>query len=167
MTGSPSPEAVQQNDQRPVAGRRQCNRSRRPGRYGGLNNWAILVLVALAAADGLDTALRAADEILAAARRRGAALAVASTSAMRAYVALRGGDLIAAQADAQAAIDLAPDLLGAEFPLVLAVSAAVLAGLERDETPASLRRLIDRTGARLDVEREPCRQGALCELARG
>jgi hypothetical protein len=79
-----SPEAVQQNDQRPVAGRRQCNRSRRPGRYGGLNNWAILVLVALAAADGLDTALRAADEILAAARRRGAALAVASTSAMRA-----------------------------------------------------------------------------------
>ena len=86
-----------------------------------LNYWAILVLVALAAADGLDTALRAADEILAAARRRGAALTVASTSAMRAYVALRGGDLIAAQADAQAAIDLAPDLLGAEFPLVLAV----------------------------------------------
>jgi DNA-binding CsgD family transcriptional regulator/tetratricopeptide (TPR) repeat protein len=120
--------------------------------HGSLNYWAILVLVALAAADGLDTALRAADEILAAARRRGAALTVASTSAMRAYVALRGGDLIAAQADAQAAIDLAPDLVGAEFPLVLAVSAAVLAGLERDESPESLRRLINRTGARYDEE---------------
>ena len=50
---------------------------------------------------------------------------------------MRRGDLAAAQADAQAAIELAPDLLGARF-LVLAVSAAVLAGLERDETPDSL-----------------------------
>ena len=72
-------------------------------------------------------------------------------SALRALIALRRGDLAAAQADAQAAIELAPDLLGAEF-LVLAVSAAVLAGLERDETPDSLRRLIDRTGVRYDTE---------------
>ena len=70
-------------------------------------------------------------------------------SALRALIALRRGDLAAAEADAQAAIELAPDLLGARF-LVLAVSAAVLAGLERDETPDSLRRLIDRTGVRYD-----------------
>jgi DNA-binding CsgD family transcriptional regulator len=57
----------------------------------------------------------------------------------------------AAQEDAQAAIELAPDLLGARF-LVFAVSAAVLAGLERDETPDALRRLIDRTGVRYDAE---------------
>jgi DNA-binding CsgD family transcriptional regulator len=59
--------------------------------------------------------------------------------------------LTAAQADAQAAIELAPDLLGAEF-LVLAVSVAVLAGLDRDETPDSLRGLIERTGVRYDTE---------------
>ena len=61
---------------------------------------------------------------------------------------MRRGDLAAAQADAQAAIELAPELLGARF-LVLAVSAAVLAGLDRDETPDSLRRLIDQTGRSL------------------
>jgi DNA-binding CsgD family transcriptional regulator len=64
---------------------------------------------------------------------------------------VRRGDLGAAQADAEAAIDLAPDLLGARL-LVPAVSAAVLAGLERDETPDSLRRLIDRSGVRYDTE---------------
>ena len=83
--------------------------------------------------------------------QRGAALTVVTISALRALIALRRGDLAAAQADAQAAIELAPDLLGARF-LVLAVSAAVLAGLERDETPDSLRRLIDRTGVRYDAE---------------
>ena len=88
------------------------------------------------------------DEILVQARERGAALTVVTISALRALIALRRGDLSAAQADAQAAIELAPDLLGARF-LVLAVSAAVLAGLERDETPDSLRRLIDRTGRSL------------------
>ena len=72
-------------------------------------------------------------------------------SALRALIAVRRGDLAEAQADAQAAIELAPDLLGARF-LVLAVSAAVLAGLERDETPDALRRLIDRTGVRYDSE---------------
>jgi hypothetical protein len=60
-------------------------------------------------------------------------------------------DLAVAQADAEAAIELAPGLLGARF-LVLAVSAAVLAGLDRDETPDSLRRLIDQTGVRYDSE---------------
>jgi DNA-binding CsgD family transcriptional regulator len=64
---------------------------------------------------------------------------------------VRRGDLAAAQADAQAAIELAPDLLGARF-LLLAVSAAVLAGLERDETPDALRRLIDRADVRSDTE---------------
>jgi len=42
--------------------------------------------------------------------------------------------------------------------VVLAVSAAVLAGLERDETPDSLRRLIDRTGIRYDTEFSPSSQ---------
>jgi DNA-binding CsgD family transcriptional regulator len=72
-------------------------------------------------------------------------------SSLRALIALRRGDLAAAQADAHTAIELAPDLLGARF-LVLAVSAAVLAGLDADETPDSLRRLIDRTGVRYDTE---------------
>src|SRR5437588_8265800 len=49
---------------------------------------------------------------------------------------------------------LAPDLLGAEF-LVLAVVAAVQAGLERGETPAPLRQLIERTGVRFDPEFTP------------
>ena len=114
-------------------------------------NWANLALAVLGVADGLDAALRGADEILAQARERGAALTVVTMSALRALIALRRGDLSAAQADAQAAIELAPELLGARF-LVLAVSAAVLAGLERDETPDSLRRLIDRTGVRYDDE---------------
>jgi DNA-binding CsgD family transcriptional regulator len=49
------------------------------------------------------------------------------------------------------AIELAPELLGARF-LVFAVSAAVLAGLERDETPDALRGLIERSGVRYDTE---------------
>jgi DNA-binding CsgD family transcriptional regulator len=48
------------------------------------------------------------------------------------------------------AIDLAPELLGAEFA-GLAVAAAVLAGLDREETPESLRRLIDDAGVRYDT----------------
>jgi DNA-binding CsgD family transcriptional regulator len=114
-------------------------------------NWALLALGALGVADGLDAALRGADEILAGARERGAALTVVTISSLRALIALRRGDLAAAQADAHTAIELAPDLLGARF-LVLAVSAAVLAGLDADETPDSLRRLIDRTGVRYDTE---------------
>ncbi len=114
-------------------------------------NWVNLALAALAVADGLDAALRGTDEILTNARARGAALTVVTISALRALIAVRRGDLADAEADAQAAIELAPELLGARF-LVLAVSAAVLAGLERDEPPESLRRLIDRTGVRYDDE---------------
>src|SRR4051794_2476999 len=114
-------------------------------------NWANLALAALGVADALDAAAAGADEILVHARTRGAALTVVTMSALRALIALRRGELTEAQADAQTAIELAPDLLGARF-LVLAVSAAVLAGLERDESPDSLRRLIDRTGVRYDTE---------------
>jgi DNA-binding CsgD family transcriptional regulator len=120
-------------------------------------NWAQLAPAALAAADGLDAALRGADEILAQARGRGAALTVVTVSSLRALIAVRRGDLVAAEADAQAAIELAPDLLGVEF-LVLAVSAAVLVGLERDETPEALRRLIDRAGVRYDTDFTPSSQ---------
>jgi DNA-binding CsgD family transcriptional regulator len=119
--------------------------------------WAILALASLAAADGFDAAQRGTDEILAEARGRGAALTVATVSALRAVIGLRRGSLTAAAADAHAAIELVPDLLGAEF-VVLAVSAAVLAGLERDDTPESLRRLIDRTGVRYDTEFLPSSQ---------
>jgi len=114
-------------------------------------NWANLALAALAIAGRFDAARQGADEILAQARQRGAALTVVTISSLRALIAVRQGDLAAAQADAEAAIELAPELLGARF-LVLAVSAAVLAGLDRDETPDSLRRLIDRTGVRYDSE---------------
>jgi DNA-binding CsgD family transcriptional regulator len=120
-------------------------------------NWAQLALASLGAADGLDAALRGADEILAQAREGGAALTVVTVSSLRALIAVRRGDLAAAEADAQAAIELAPDLLGVEF-LVLAVSAAVLAGLERDETPEALRRLIDRAGVRYDTDFTPSSQ---------
>jgi tetratricopeptide (TPR) repeat protein len=104
--------------------------------------WATVGLAVLAATDRLDAALRAADDILARARGRGAAVTVANISALRAFMYLRVGRVADAEADAHAAIDLAPDLFGAEF-VVIALSAAVLAGLERDETPESLRRLID------------------------
>jgi DNA-binding CsgD family transcriptional regulator len=120
-------------------------------------NWAILAIAALTSADRIDEAVQHADEILVHARERGSALTVATISAFRARVVLRRGDLAAAQADAHAAIELAPDLLGAEF-VVLAVSAAVLAGLDRDETPDSLRRLIDHAGIRYDTEFLPSSQ---------
>jgi len=114
-------------------------------------NWATLALAALAVADGLDAALHGVDEILARARARGAALTVVTISALRALIQVRRGDLAAAEEDAQEVIELAPELLGARF-LVLAVSAAVLAGLDRDETPDALRRLINRTGVRYDAD---------------
>jgi DNA-binding CsgD family transcriptional regulator/tetratricopeptide (TPR) repeat protein len=114
-------------------------------------NWALLALGALAFADGIDAALRRTDEILMRARERGAALTVVTVSGLRAAIRVRRGDVAAAEADAQAAIELAADLLGTRF-LALAVSAAVLAGLERDQTPESLRLLIDRSGIRYDTE---------------
>ena len=114
-------------------------------------NWAILALAALSLADEIDAAVRGMDEILARARERGAALTVVTISSLRANILVRRGDLVGAEADAQEAIELAPDLLGTRF-LVLAVSAAVIAGLDRDETPESLRRLIERTGVRYDSE---------------
>src|SRR5436305_10743834 len=108
-------------------------------------------------ADHLDAAQSEADEILARARERGAAVTVVAMSAFRAWAGLRRGALAAAAADAQVVMELAPELLGAEF-VVTAVSAAVLAGLERDETPAALRGLIDRTGVRFDPEFTPSAQ---------
>src|SRR5207248_5851448 len=66
-------------------------------------NWAILALVALAGADGLDTALRCADEMLVRARTRGSAVTVVAMLSLRARANLRLGDLAAAEADAQAA----------------------------------------------------------------
>ena len=114
-------------------------------------NWALVALGALAVADGLDGALRGTDEILKRARVRGAALTVVTISALRALIGVRRGELIAAQAEAQTAIQLAPTHLGARF-LALAVAAVVLAGLERDETPESLRRLIERVGVWYDTD---------------
>ena len=115
-------------------------------------NWAMLALAALTAADALDAALSGTDEILAQARTQGAALTVVTMSALRALIMFRRGEVATAQADAEAAIELAPALLGGARFVVLAVSIAVLAGLDRDETPDSLRRLIDRTGVRHDTE---------------
>ena len=112
-------------------------------------NWALLALGVLAVADGLEEALRGTDDILGRARVRGAALTVVTISSLRALIGVRLGDLNAAEADAQTAIELAPTLLGARF-LVLAVAAAVLARLEREETPESLRQLIQRTGVWYD-----------------
>jgi DNA-binding CsgD family transcriptional regulator len=114
-------------------------------------NWALAALYALLFSDDLDSAQSVADEILAPARDRGAAVTVVAISAFRAFVGFRRGALAAAQMDAQVAMELAPELLGAEF-LVTAVTTAVLAGLERDETPEALRGLIDRTGVRFDPE---------------
>jgi DNA-binding CsgD family transcriptional regulator len=120
-------------------------------------NWALAALYALMFSDHLDVAQSAADEILARARERGAAVTVVAISAFRAWVGLRRGALAEAAADAQVAMELAPELFGAEF-LVTAVSAAVLAGLERDEAPDALRRIIDRSGVRFDPEFTPSAQ---------
>ena len=114
--------------------------------------WAGLALVVLAVADRLEEARRGADEILAEARDRGAALTVATVLAHRAFIDVRRGDLISAEADAQAAIALASDLLGSEFVVVVAAPEAVLAGLDRDATPDSLRRLLNDAGVRSDSE---------------
>ena len=108
--------------------------------------WAGLALVVLAVADRLEEARRGADEVLAEARDRGAALTVATVLAHRAFIDVRRGDLISAEADAQAAIALASDLLGSEFVVVVAAPEAVLAGLDRDATTDSLRRLLDDAG---------------------
>ena len=126
-------------------------------------SWVLLALAALIASDALDDALRSVDEILAQARTRGSALTVVTVSSLRANIGMRSGDLIASQADAQTAIELAPDLLGAEFA-GLGVAAAVLAGLDREETPDSLRRLIDGAGVRYDTEFMP---NALLRYASG
>ena len=114
-------------------------------------SWVLLALAALLASDALDEALRGVDEILAQARARGSALTVVTISSLRALIELRRGNLIASQADAQTAIELAPDLLGGEFAS-LGVAAAVLSGLDRDEAPDSLRRLIDTAGVGYDTE---------------
>jgi hypothetical protein len=111
-----------------------------------------LALVVLAVADRLEAARQGADEILAEARERGAALTVATVLAHRAFIDVRQGDLISAEADAHAAIELASDLLGSEFVVVVAAPEAVLPGLDRDATSDSLPRLLDDTGVRSDSE---------------
>ena len=115
-------------------------------------DWVILALAALMLTDQLDVAQHHADEILAAGRRHGEALTVALMSALRGSIDHLRGDLVAAEADAQAALELAPDLLGSEFVRLLAVPPAVAVGIERDEPPDSLRRLIDQTGALEDTD---------------
>ena len=45
-------------------------------------------------------------------------------------------------------MELASDLMGTEFVFVVAVPMAVLAGIERDTSLASLRRLLDHPGIR-------------------
>ena len=117
--------------------------------------WALVALAVLAACDQFDASERGLDEILARARDRGAAVTVASVLALRCFGTVRHGDLTRAQADAYTAIELAPDL-GAEF-VVIAVAAAVQAGLERNETTES-RGLIDRVGIRYDTEFAPSTQ---------
>jgi DNA-binding CsgD family transcriptional regulator len=119
--------------------------------------WAIVALAVLAASDELDASIRGIDEILARARERGAAATVATFLAMRALFGVWRGELTTAQADAYAAIEPSQELLGTEF-VVLGVTAAVLVGLERDETPESLRRLIERVGIRYDTEFSPSSQ---------
>jgi DNA-binding CsgD family transcriptional regulator len=119
--------------------------------------WAIVALAVLAASDELEASIRGIDEILARARERGAAATVATFLAMRALFGVWRGEMTTAQADAYAAIEPAQDLLGTEF-VVLGVTAAVLVGLERDETPDSLRRLIERVGIRYDTEFSPSSQ---------
>ncbi|HSC04471.1 MAG TPA: AAA family ATPase, partial [Solirubrobacteraceae bacterium] len=119
--------------------------------------WAIVALAVLAASDELAASVRGIDEILARARERGAAATVATFLAMRALFGVWRGELTTAQADAYAAIEPSQDLLGTEF-VVLGVTAAVLVGLEREETPESLRRLIERVGIRYDTEFSPSSQ---------
>ncbi len=114
--------------------------------------WTGMALAVLAVADCLDVARGRADEILDEARKRGAALTVATVLAHRALIDVRRGDLTAAESDAQGAIALASDLMGSEFVVVLAAPEAVLAGLERDATPESLRRVLDNTGIESDTE---------------
>jgi DNA-binding NarL/FixJ family response regulator len=82
---------------------------------------------------------------------------VANISSLRAIVCERQGDLLAADAAARAAIELAPDLLGVEF-VVLAVSTAVVVGLDREETLDSLRRLITEAGIGYDTDFSPSTQ---------
>ena len=117
-------------------------------------SWGLLAVAALVACDALDDARRGVDEMLAQARARGSALTVVTVSSLRAIIEMRAGDLMASQADAQTAIDLAPEIFGAEFA-GLAVAAAILVGLDRDEPPEALRRLIDVVGVRHDTEFMP------------
>jgi DNA-binding CsgD family transcriptional regulator len=112
-------------------------------------NWALVALGVLGSADGLEAALSGTDDILSRARERGAALTVVTVSSLRALICVRLGDLNAAEADIETAIELGPTLLGARF-LVYAAAAAILAGLEREQTPESLRRLVERSGASYD-----------------
>jgi DNA-binding CsgD family transcriptional regulator len=76
---------------------------------------------------------------------------------MRSFICYRGGDLIAAESDSQAAIELAQELVGTEFAL-LAVAASVHVGLERDEPPDVLRRLVENFGVSYDDEFTPSSQ---------
>ena len=120
-------------------------------------HWGMLALAAMFLSDHVEEMLAETDAMLVHARRHGAAATVVALAGLRAIVGVRIGDVVSAQADAQFALELNADLLGAEY-LVLAVASAVLAGLEADETPESLRRLIDGAGVRGDTDFVPSTQ---------
>jgi DNA-binding CsgD family transcriptional regulator len=114
--------------------------------------WELMSLIILTVADRFDAAQRRADEMLADARARGAALTVATVLAHRAFIELRRGDLDACEADAEAAIELTSELAGSQFVMVMAAPAAVLVGLEREAPHEDLRRVIERAGVQKDTE---------------
>ena len=117
--------------------------------------WAIVALAVLAATDELDAALRGTDEMLARARE--------SWARPRPWRRARPARV---HRDAPRRTGEPPRptrrprwnwrlTCSAPSSWSSAVSSAVLAGLERDETPESLRRLIDGAGIRYDTEFSP------------
>jgi AAA ATPase domain len=70
--------------------------------------WLFFVLGSLFKTDRLDVARRTVETALADAQRRGSAPGFATASAWRAWIALREGDAVAAEADARAANDALP-----------------------------------------------------------
>jgi DNA-binding CsgD family transcriptional regulator len=112
--------------------------------------------------DELDAALRVHTEWLEDARRRGSVFAFAHASAFRAFVRLRRGELIEAEADARNALDAVEPLIRAgAYDFTWSFLAEVLA--ERGE-PAEAARTIERARQRDDA---PAYQAAAWLNVRG
>jgi len=125
----------------PERARERAERALAGALLGREENWQpyLLALATLITLDDLDAAVSRCDDWLELARRRGSPFAYSHASSFRALAMLRRGDLLEAEADARAALDVLPPAGARKYAFTLAHLTEVF--IERGELAEAARML--------------------------